>query len=78
MGPQKAPRPRWPGGTSSGLAEEEPGAKAKSQPLRRGVEPCPERGLFCHALGPNWGVGGHTERGKEEEKGTRKGASRAH
>lgn len=78
MGPQKEARPRWPGGTSSGLAGEEPWAKAKSQPLRRGVEPCPEKGLFCHAPAPNRGVGGRTERGKEEEKGTRKGASGAH
>lgn len=57
---------------SRGFLGEEPSAKAKSQPLRRGVEPCPERGLFCHALGPNSGVGGQTERGREEGKGNNK------
>ena len=61
-----------PAEASWGFLREEPSAKAKSQPLRQGAEPCPERGLFADAVEPNWDVEIPTEKGKEEEQGTRK------
>ena len=61
-----------PAEASWGFLREEPSAKGKSQPLRQGAEPCPERGLFADAVEPNWDVEIPTEKGKEEEQGTRK------
>lgn len=57
---------------SWGFLREEPSAKAKSQPLRQGAQPCPERGLFGDAVVPNREAEIPTETGKEEEEGTRK------
>ena len=67
--------PSWqmePAEASWGFLREEPSAKAKSQPLRQGAEACPGRGLFGDAVVPNWEVEIATEKGKEEEQGTRK------
>ena len=57
-----------PAEASSGLLREEPSAKAESQPLRQGAEPCPERGLFGDAAVPTWEVEVPIEKGRKKNR----------
>lgn len=48
-------------------------SQAEPQPCRQGLEPHPERGLFCDALVPNWEVERQTEKGQGGRIGNKEG-----